>query len=138
MVSPAFLRVGGASVEGTIAVTGPVVVYDQLPDSMPSKAPASVFMKSLLEKFGPDSASPFAGYSEDAFLLVQAAVPAALKAGEPGTEAFRVALRDVMEKTHDLVGTHGVFTLSPTDHNGMDDRAAVLVQAVDGQWKLLR
>ena len=43
-----------------------------------------------------------------------------------------------MEKTHDLVGTHGVFTLSPTDHNGMDDRAAVLVQAVDGQWKLLR
>ena len=138
MVSPAFLRVGGASVEGTIAVTGPVVVYDQLPDSMPSKAPATVFMKSLLEKFGPDSASPFAGYSEDAFLLVQAAVPAALKAGEPGTEAFRVALRDAMEKTHDLVGTHGVFTLSPTDHNGMDDRAAVLVQAVDGQWKLLR
>ena len=37
MVSPAFLRVGGAAVEGTIAVTGPVVVYDQLPDSVPSR-----------------------------------------------------------------------------------------------------
>jgi branched-chain amino acid transport system substrate-binding protein len=137
MVSPAFLRVGGAAVEGTIAVTGPVVVYDQLPDTVPSRGPATIFMKALIEKFGPDSVSPFAGYSEDAFLLIQAAVPAALKAGEPGTEAFRVALRLGLEQTKDLVGTHGVYSMTPTNHNGMDDRARVLVQAVDGQWKLV-
>jgi branched-chain amino acid transport system substrate-binding protein len=138
MVSPAFLRVGGAAVEGTIAVTGPVVVYDQLPDSVPSKGPATTFMKALIATSGPDAVSPFAGYSEDAFLMVQAAIPAALKSAAPGTEAFRVALRDALEKTHDLVGTHGVYTMSPTNHNGMDDRARVLVQAVDGQWKLLQ
>jgi branched-chain amino acid transport system substrate-binding protein len=137
MVSPAFLRVGGAAVEGTIAVTGPVVVYDQLPDTVPSRGPATIFMKALIEKFGPDSVSPFAGYSEDAFLLIQAAVPAALKAGEPGTEAFRVALRSGLEQTKDLVGTHGVYSMTPSNHNGMDDRARVLVQAVDGQWKLV-
>ncbi|MEA2740606.1 MAG: branched-chain amino acid transport system substrate-binding protein [Acetobacteraceae bacterium] len=137
MVSPAFLRVGGAAVEGTIAVTGPVVVYDQLPDSVASRGPATAFMKALIEKFGPDSVSPFAGYSEDAFLLLQAAVPATLKTAEPGTEAFRVALRGDLEKTHDMVGTHGVYSMTPTNHNGMDDRARVLVQAVDGQWKLL-
>ncbi len=138
MVSPAFLRVGGAAVEGTIAVTGPVVVYDQLPDSVPSRGPSTVFMKALIEKFGPESVSPFAGYSEDAFLLIQAAVPGALKAGDPGSEAFRVALRGDLEKTHDLVGTHGVYSMTPTNHNGMDDRARVLVQAVDGQWKLVQ
>jgi branched-chain amino acid transport system substrate-binding protein len=137
MVSPAFLRVGGAAVEGTIAVTGPVVVYDQLPDSVASRGPATTFMKALIEKFGPDSVSPFAGYSEDGFLLLQAAIPASLKTAEPGTEAFRVALRANLEKTHDLVGTHGVYTMTPTNHNGMDDRARVLVQAVDGQWKLI-
>jgi branched-chain amino acid transport system substrate-binding protein len=137
MVSPAFLRVGGAAVDGTIAVTGPVVVYDQLPDSVPSKGPATTFMKALITKVGPDAVSPFAGYSEDAFLLIQAAIPAALKAGAPGTEAFRVALRDALEKTHNLVGTHGVYSMTPTNHNGMDDRARVLVQVVDGQWKLL-
>jgi branched-chain amino acid transport system substrate-binding protein len=137
MVSPAFLRVGGAAVEGTIAVTGPVVVYDKLPDSVASRGPATTFMKALIEKFGPDSVSPFAGYSEDGFLLLQAAIPAALKTAEPGTEAFRVALRANLEKTHDLVGTHGVYTMTPTNHNGMDDRARVLVQAVDGQWKLI-
>jgi branched-chain amino acid transport system substrate-binding protein len=137
MVSPAFLRVGGPSVEGTIAVTGPVVVYDQLPESNLSRGPSITFMKALIEKVGPDAVSPFAGYSEDAFLLIQAAVPTALKTAQPGTEAFRVALRDALEKTHDLVGTHGVYTMSPTNHNGMDDRARVLVQAVGGQWKLL-
>jgi branched-chain amino acid transport system substrate-binding protein len=137
MVSPAFLRVGGALVEGTIAVTGPVVVYDQLPDSVASRGPATKFMKALIEKFGPDSVSPFAGYSEDAFLLLQGAIPAALKTGAPGSEAFRVALRGDLEKTHDLVGTHGIYSMTPSNHNGMDDRARVLVQAVDGQWKLL-
>jgi branched-chain amino acid transport system substrate-binding protein len=137
MVSPAFLRVGGTAVEGTIAVTGPVVVYDQLPETNLSRGPSTTFMKALIEKVGPDAVSPFAGYSEDAFLLIQGAVPAALKAGAPGTEAFRTALRDSLEKTHDLVGTHGVYSMSPTNHNGMDDRARVLVQAVDGKWKLI-
>ncbi|WP_428487549.1 ABC transporter substrate-binding protein [Rhodopila sp.] len=137
MVSPAFLRVGGAQVDGTIAVTGPVVVYDQLPASVPSRAPATTFMKALIAKFGPDSVSPFAGYSEDGLLLLQAAIPAALKAAQPGTEAFRVGLRDALEKTHDLIGVHGVYSMSPTNHNGMDDRARVLVQAVDGQWRLV-
>ncbi len=138
MVSPAFLRVGGTQVEGTIAVTGPVVVYDQLPDSTPSKAPATSFMKALIEKFGPEAVSPFAGYSEDALLLLQAAIRPALEAGVPGTKEFRVALRDALEKTHNLVGVHGVYSMSPTNHNGMDDRARVLVQAVDGQWRLLK
>jgi branched-chain amino acid transport system substrate-binding protein len=94
-------------------------------------------MKALIAKFGPDSVSPFAGYSEDAFLLLQSAIPKALKTAQPGTEAFRVALRADLEKTHDLVGTHGVYSMTPTNHNGMDDRARVLVQAVDGKWKLI-
>lgn len=138
MVSPAFLKVGGAGVDGTIAVTGPVVVADQLPDSVPSRGPAVTFNKALVEKNGPDSISPFAGYSEDGLLLVEHAVPAALSGGAPGTEAFRVALRAALEQTDNLVGVHGVYTMTPADHNGMDSRARVLVQVVDGQWKLLR
>ena len=138
MVSPAFLRVGGVQVEGTIAVTGPVVVFDQLPDDAPSRALGTAFMQEIIEKFGPEAVSPFAGYSKDAELLIANAVPDALKAGEPGTEAFRVALRDALERTRDLVGTHGVYTMSPTDHNGMDERARVLVEAVNGQWRLLK
>jgi branched-chain amino acid transport system substrate-binding protein len=137
MVSPAFLKVGGPAVDGIIAVTGPVVVFDQLPASASTKGPATAFMTALIGKFGPDSVSPFAGYSEDALLLLEGAIPTALKSAAPGTEPFRVALRDALEKTHELVGTHGVYSMTPTNHNGMDDRARVLVQDVDGQWKLI-
>jgi branched-chain amino acid transport system substrate-binding protein len=132
IVSPAFIKVGGAAAEGVVAVTSPLVVYDQLPDSDPVKAVATAFMADYAKKFGP--ASPFAGYSYDAMLLLKNAIPAALKAGHPGTDAFRVALRDALEKTHELVGVSGIYTMSPTNHNGQDARAAVLVEVKDGAW----
>ena len=136
-VSPDYIRVGGAAVVGCIAPTGPLVVYDQLPDGNPVKPVATAFMTRYIQEFGPQSRNPFAGYSWDAMLLIQAAVPGALKAGQPGTQAFRDGLRDGMEQVHEMVGTHGVYTMSPEDHNGMDARARVLVQVQDGAWKLI-
>ncbi|MGA9866266.1 MAG: ABC transporter substrate-binding protein [Acetobacteraceae bacterium] len=134
IVSPAFIRVGGSAVEGVIADTSPVVVYTQLPDSNPIKPVATAFMDEYTKKFGPQSVNPFAGYSYDAMLLLKNAIPTALKSAKPGTEAFRVALRDALEKTHGLVGVSGVYDMSPTNHNGQDSRAAVLVEVKNGEW----
>ncbi|HTW69013.1 MAG TPA: ABC transporter substrate-binding protein [Acetobacteraceae bacterium] len=138
IVSPAFIKVGGAAVSGVIADTSPLVVYTQLPDSNPIKPVAEAFMKEYAAKFGPQSVNPFAGYSYDAMLLLKNAIPAALKAGKPGTEQFREALRDALEKTHNLVGVSGVYNMSPTNHNGQDSRAAVLVEVKDGAWRALQ
>ncbi|HEY6440016.1 MAG TPA: ABC transporter substrate-binding protein [Acetobacteraceae bacterium] len=138
VVSPAFIKVGGAAVEGVIAVTSPVVVTDQLPDSNPVKPVAAAFVKDYAAKFGAQGVSPFAGYSYDAMLLLKSAIPEALKAGSPGTEAFRVALRDALEKTHELIGVSGVYTMSPTDHNGQDARSAMLVEVQDGAWRAIK
>ena len=138
IVSPAFIEVGGSAVEGVVADTSPVVVYDQLPDDHPVKAVALGFMAEYTKKFGPQSVNPFAGYSYDAGLLLKSAVPVALKAAKPGSDAFRVALRDALEKTHELVGVSGVYTMSPTNHNGQDARAAVLVEVKGGAWKAIR
>ena len=52
IVSPAFIKVGGAAVEGVIAVTSPVVVYDQLPDSNPVKPVATAFMADTRSNSG--------------------------------------------------------------------------------------
>jgi branched-chain amino acid transport system substrate-binding protein len=71
-------------------------------------------------------------------LLLKSAIPEALKAGSPGTEAFRVALRDALEKTHELIGVSGVYTMSPTDHNGQDARSAMLVEVQDGAWRAIK
>jgi|HubBroStandDraft_1064217.scaffolds.fasta_scaffold48635_2 branched-chain amino acid transport system substrate-binding protein len=138
IVSPAFIKVGGPAVEGVIAVTSPVVVYDQLPDSNVVKPVATAFMADYTKQFGPQSVNPFAGYSYDAMLLLKNAIPVALKSGKPGTEEFRVALRDALEKTHELVGVSGVYDMSPSDHNGQDARAAVLVEVKDGAWRAIQ
>ena len=138
IVSPAFIKVGGAAAEGVIAVTSPLVVYDQLPEDNLIKPVATSFMADYARKFGPQSVNPFAGYSYDAMLLLKAAIPAALQAGKPGTVAFRAALRDALEKTHEVVGVSGVYDMSPSNHNGQDDRAAVLVEVKDGAWRTLR
>ena len=48
--------------------------------------------------------------------------------------AFRVALRDNLEKLKDFAGSQGVFNMSEKDHNGTDRRAQVLVRIEGGKW----
>ena len=60
-----------------------------------------------------------------------------MKKAKPGTAEFRIALRDAIERERDVVGCQGVFNMSATDHNGMDERARVLVVVRDGRFRLL-
>ena len=43
-----------------------------------------------------------------------------------------------LEQTKDYVGVGGIFTLSPTDHNGLTKDAFVLVTVQNGKWKLVK
>ncbi|MCB1958056.1 MAG: ABC transporter substrate-binding protein [Rhodocyclaceae bacterium] len=135
--NPAFLKVAGAKAEGTIMPIGPVVVVDQIADSHPSKAAGAAFVKAYEAKYGAGSFSSFAGHAYDAYHLLAAAIPVALKSAKPGTAEFRQALRDALEASKDVVGVHGVFTMTPQDHFGMDERGRVLIQVVQGGYKLL-
>ncbi|MNE90411.1 hypothetical protein D3C80_1879190 [compost metagenome] len=69
--------------------------------------------------------------------LVEVAVPEALKSALPGSAEFRASLREHLEQTRDVAGTHGVYNLSATDHFGHDQRARALVSVQDQQWILL-
>ena len=86
---------------------------------------------------GPGSASTFGAHAYDAALLLQRAIPEALKTAKPGTPDFRAALRDALEAVREVVLTHGVATMSPTDHNGLDERARMMVTIEHGGWRLL-
>lgn len=133
----AFLSVAGKAAEGVILPVGPVSVVDQLPDDHPSKNSGLEFVKSYEAKFGAGSFSAFAGYAHDAYRLIEAAIPAAKEKGEPGTPAFRAALRDALESSKEVVGVHGVFNMSPSDHFGLDARSRVLVRVEGGAYKLV-
>ncbi len=131
-----FIKLGREKVEGTILAAGPMLVIDEIPDSNPTKRVAQAYIAAYEKQFGNRPAT-FGANTWDGAILLQNALPAALKAGKPGTEAFRSALRDALEKEREVVGTQGVFNMSATNHNGMDDRARVLVIVKDGKFRLL-
>jgi branched-chain amino acid transport system substrate-binding protein len=131
-----FIRVGGKNVEGTLLPAGPILVAEQLPDTNPSKKVAMEYRKAYEGKHGAGSLSTFGGHAYDTVLLLQAAVPEALRKAKPGTPEFRAALRDALEGVRGLNATHGVFNMSAQDHNGLDQRARVMVTIDKGDWKL--
>ncbi len=132
-----FLRVGGKDVEGTILPVGPVLVADQLPASNPVRKTAMEYVTAYEGAHGKGTVSGFGAHAWDAGLILKAALPEALKGGKPGTPEFRVALRDALENVKEVPGAHGIFTMSPKDHLGLDQRARVMVKIENGYWKYL-
>jgi branched-chain amino acid transport system substrate-binding protein len=114
------------------------MVAEQLPDSNPIKKVALEFTKLYEATYGPGSRNAFAAYSYDAYLRLAHAVPTALKKAKPGTPEFRAALRDALENSKEVIGTHAVYNTTPADHNGVDKRSRVLVEALNGEWKLVK
>jgi branched-chain amino acid transport system substrate-binding protein len=138
VANPDFLRVVGKDGDGTILPIGPMLVYEQLPDSNPLKKTAAEYIGKYEAKYGPGSRTTFGGHAWDAYLLLQAAIPEALKKAKPGTKEFKVALRDALESGKEVVATHGVYQMSPQDHNGLDNRARTMIKIDNGKWVLVK
>jgi branched-chain amino acid transport system substrate-binding protein len=133
-----FLRVGGKNVDGTVFPVGPILVAEQLPDGNASKNVALEYIALYESANGVNSRSTFGAHAWDAMLLLRRAIPEALKKAQPGTPEFRKALREALESSTEVVATHGVFKMTPTDHQGLDYRARVLVKVENGDWKLVK
>jgi branched-chain amino acid transport system substrate-binding protein len=138
VVNPDFLRVGGKDVEGAFLPIGLAVVAKQLPDDHPSKKVALEFSAKYEAANGAGSANTFAAHAWDAFLLLHAAVPKALEKAKPGTREFREALRAALENVRNLAACHGIYNVTPTDHQGFDERARVMARIENGTWKVVR
>jgi branched-chain amino acid transport system substrate-binding protein len=57
---------------------------------------------------GKGSVSSFGGHAWDAGMLLQNAIPQALKKAQPGTKEFRRALRDALENDQERRRRHTV------------------------------
>jgi branched-chain amino acid transport system substrate-binding protein len=138
IANPDFLRVAGKDANGTVLPIGPMLVYEQLPDSNPLKKSAAEYITKYEAKYGKDSRSTFGGHAWDSYLLLARAIPEAQKKAKPGTKEFRAALRDALENVKELVASHGVFTMTPQDHNGLDNRARTMIKIENGKWVLAK
>ena len=131
-----FLRVCGKDCEGTLLPAGPVLVAAQLPNDHPVKKSALAYIDAYEKVHGKGSISTFGAHGWDSVILLQVAIPQALKKAQPGTKEFRAALRDSLEGVKNAAGAHGIFNMTTQDHLGLDQRAAVMVMIVNGAWVL--
>ncbi|NIM97160.1 MAG: ABC transporter substrate-binding protein [candidate division Zixibacteria bacterium] len=126
--SKRFLKMTGEAGEGIIFPAPKLIVADQIPDSDPQKAILIKYRDAYESKFGHE-VSKFGGNAHDAIRIVIEA----LKAVGPD----RTKIRDYVENLTGYLGVVGKYNYSPTNHNGLTKDYFVMVQVVDGNWKLL-
>ena len=134
LVNPDFVRVGGKAADGIKVSTGPVIVADQLPDGHFAKKLSADFREAFLKANNVPSTDGFSGYSFDAWMVLMDAVPRALKTAQPGSSAFRTALRDALLSTKEVPGVHAVYNFKPGETHGVDERSLVIVTLKNGVW----
>ncbi len=129
VASKRFIALAGKAAEGIILPAGKILVADQLPDNDPQKPILLQYIAKYKARYG-EEPSTFGGHAYDAFTLLKKALE------EVGAD--RAKIREALEHMRGIVGIHGIFNMSPKDHNGLAEKEAfVLVQIRDGDWHLL-
>lgn len=134
-----FMRLGGESLNGTFVSVLPVIVHNQLPDSLPFKPVVQKFVADYKAAYG-ETPSSFAGHAYDAVLIFATVAENILESGKvelSDTAAFREALRDGIESLGEFQAVDGTFNFSPTDHVGLGPSSAVMVEIQDGGYKVV-
>ena len=131
------IRVGGKDVEGSYVSSGPALVAPKLPDSNPSKALGSRYIKEYEKAFGPNTANQFGAHAFDAAIVLEKIIPIALKKAKPGTPEFRAALKDALENSGRIPVSQGVLNYTATDHFGFTPDTGVLLKIVNGDWQVV-
>ncbi len=123
-----YAEAAGKAAEGILFPCGRLLVADVLPGSHPQKKLLSEYKKAYEARFKED-VSTFGGHAYDAFLILSEAVK---KAGSTD----KVKVRDAIEGLKGLVGTAGIFSFSPKDHNGLTMDAFEMLTVKNGAFAL--
>jgi branched-chain amino acid transport system substrate-binding protein len=132
-----FLKLGGKDVEGVMFAGEAFTIAEDLPEDSPFKKTGVDYIRKYKEANGGAAPSILGAHLYDYMVLLERAVPNALKAGKPGTAEFRSAIRDEVERTSNVYVNNGLVNMTPTDHSGHDERSAFLIKVQDGRFRLL-
>lgn len=128
VASKKYIELAGAeAAEGVVLPAGKLAVYDKLGKNDPQLKVLKEYDQMYKKNFGVE-ASTFGGYAYDGLYLVLGAVK---KAGARSDQ-----IRAGIEQTKKMVGVSGIYTMTPTDHNGLDLSAFEMVRVKKGDWVL--
>lgn len=128
-------KAAGKAAEGTVMPCGKILVAESLPDSDPAKKIDLQLAKDLTA-VTKDPISAFAGHAYDSLqwsLFALKQLPDGMALADQ-----RAAIRNTLEtKIVNYVTTHGLYTLSPTDHLGFQSSEFAFVTVKNGQFVVL-
>jgi branched-chain amino acid transport system substrate-binding protein len=123
----AYVKAAGRAAEGVIFPGSRILVADALPKGNIQKDVIIKYKKDYEAMYRED-VSAFGGYAYDAFMILISAIN---RGG-----ADRNAIRASIENTKRFVGTSGVFSFSPADHNGLDINAFEMLTVRNGKFAI--
>ena len=124
-----FIDLAGSAANGVIFPAGKLIVVNDISVSDPQKSTLLAYRKDFIAKFKrePDT---FGGHAYDAIQLVFKALA---KVGPD-----KAKIRQEIEKTQKHKGISGIFSFSPSEHNGLTKDAFALVTIKNGKWELTK
>jgi branched-chain amino acid transport system substrate-binding protein len=125
-----YVQAGGEATNGTVFPCGRLLVAEILPDGHAQKALLTAYKRDYEARYKED-ASTFGGHAYDAILILTEAIR---KAGTTDREQVREAI----ESLQGIVGTAGVFSFSPRDHNGLKMDAFEMLTVKDGKFAIYK
>ena len=123
-----YVKAAGAAAEGVIFPAGRLLVAGALPDANPQKPVLAAYKKAYEARYS-EEVSTFGGHAYDGFRILAKAIE---QAG-PDREKVRAAI----ENLKGFVGTAGVYSFSPADHNGLDLGAFEMLTVKDKRFVVL-
>ena len=131
VASKQFIELAGAKAAEGIRLPGTALMIADSLEATDPQRPVVLAYRTAFEKAYNQPVSNFGGHAHDGLrILVDAMNRAASLKPE--------AIRDAIEKTSGLVGTAGIFTMSPTDHLGLDLESFRIVEIRGGSWVLAK
>ena len=124
------IELAAGAAEGVFTPLGACNIAELLPANDPQKKVTMQYMKNYKAKYN-EPLSSFGGHAWDALHMVEKALA--------HVGGNRAKIRSYLENhIKGFVGQHGVFTYSPTDHNGLTKAAFHMVVVKNGDWALAK
>lgn len=128
-LTPQFIDLAGGAAEGAYGVVIKIDVLDELPESDPQKALLKKFKAQFESRFGFDVGGLYAESYDNVLLIAK---------GLETAGDNREKLRDAIEQLKGLVGMAGIYSMSPTDHNGLTSKDLVIGRVKNGKWTTVK
>lgn len=126
-----FVQLAGDAANGIVFPGYKIGIAEELPDSDPMKAVILRFKKDYEARFK-EPANIFGAFAHDAFSMLKIAM-------ERAKQLTRADVRDALEANiKGFTGASGIYTFSPTDHNGYSLDGLVMLEVRNQQFRLAR